>query len=88
MGNRVSSNGLPGIGTVGSIPGQFSRLEAGDRFFENLVTKKQLAQTLAVSEGFINKLVTDEGLPHFKIGRAVRYRVKEVVSWLSQRRRP
>jgi excisionase family DNA binding protein len=89
MGNRVSSNELPGIGEADSIPVYSYRSgTGGNGFFENLVTKKQLAQTLAVSEGFINKLMIEEGLPHFKIGRAVRYRVKEVVSWLSQRRRP
>lgn len=89
MGNRVSSNGLPGINEADSIPVYSYRSGmGGSGFFENLVTKKQLAEALAISEGFINKMMLEEGLPHFKLGRAVRYRVKEVVSWLSQRRRP
>ncbi|NBX91743.1 MAG: hypothetical protein EBQ85_00760 [Proteobacteria bacterium] len=29
-----------------------------------------------------------DGLPHFKIGRAVRFRVSEVVVWLQKRSQP
>jgi excisionase family DNA binding protein len=81
MGNTLYQGGLPGSQGIGNIREQ-------SLFFEKLVTKKQLAELLAVSEGFINKLMHQEGLPHLKLGRAVRYRVKEVVSWLQQRRRP
>ena len=56
--------------------------------FETLVTKRQLAERLAVSESFINKLMSEDALPHLKIGRAVRFRVREVVAWLQKRRQP
>ncbi len=55
-----------------------------DQAFEALLTKKQLADRLALSPSFINKLMSEEGLPHFKIGRAVRFRVREVVAWLQK----
>ncbi len=55
---------------------------------EGFLTKKDLAQRLSVSQGFINKLMSEEGLPHFKVGRAVRFRLEEVALWLSERRRP
>ena len=57
------------------------------QFFEKCITKTQLAHQIEVSESFINKLML-QGLPHFQIGRAVRFRVSEVVEWLQKRRRP
>jgi predicted DNA-binding transcriptional regulator AlpA len=57
-------------------------------FFEKLVTKKQLAEALSISQSFINKLMVKEGLPYRQIGRAVRYSVREVVDWLNKRSRP
>ena len=66
----------------------FENLTDLERPLETLVTKKQLAVRLALSQSYINHLMSDEGLPHFKIGRAVRFRVKEVVAWLQKRRQP
>ncbi len=66
----------------------FENLTDLDNAFEALVTKKQLAIRLALSESYINQLMSEEGLPHFKIGRAVRFRVQEVVAWLQRRRQP
>jgi excisionase family DNA binding protein len=57
-------------------------------FFENLVTKKQLSESMSLSVSYISLLMAEEGLPHFKIGRAVRFRVKEVAAWLQKRSRP
>ena len=56
--------------------------------FENLVTKEQLAKSISVSKSYINKLMSKEGLPHVRIGRSVRYSVKEVMAWLKQRSYP
>jgi excisionase family DNA binding protein len=53
-----------------------------------LVTKEQLAHELALSQSYISKLMSDEGLPYLKIGRAVRFRPKEVVEWLQERQMP
>ena len=66
-------------------------------FFENkysigsidrYLTKQQLAEHLQVSQAYINILMKREGLPHLKLGRAVRFRLNEVASWLSERTRP
>lgn len=54
--------------------------------FEVLITKKELMVALGVSNSFINKLMAYEGLPYFKIGRAVRFRISEISLWLQQRR--
>lgn len=56
--------------------------------FEGYLTKKELAQKLRLSQAYINILMRDEGLPFVKLGRAVRYPVGDVVSWLQKRRRP
>jgi len=69
--------------------GGFAMNGPSQPFFENLVTKQQLAESLGVSTSFINKLMSEEGLPHLKLGRAVRFRMKaEVVPWLERRKRP
>jgi len=59
-----------------------------ERTFEALLTKKQLSERLALSQSYINLLMAEGGMPHFKIGRAVRFRVREVVAWLQKRSQP
>jgi excisionase family DNA binding protein len=53
--------------------------------FENLITKKELAQMLSVSEGLINRQMAEEQLPHVKIGRAVRFRLSDVLAWFDHK---
>lgn len=57
---------------------------AGPSLIENFIAKDRLAELLGISVSHINKLMT-EGLPCLKIGRAVRYRVSDVVKWLQKR---
>lgn len=59
-----------------------------EMFFENLVTKRKLSEKMSLSESYISLLMSENGLPHFKIGRAVRFRVQEVQAWLQKRSRP
>ena len=40
---------------------------------------------MKLSVSYISLLMAEEGLPHFKIGRAVRFRVKEVAAWLQKK---
>jgi excisionase family DNA binding protein len=61
---------------------------SGRVFFENLLDKKQLAESLGLSRSYISKLMTFESLPYVKIGRAVRFRQSEVLAWLQHRRKP
>jgi|GEM_PF-2291641 len=55
---------------------------------EKLIDREELAQVLGVSPSFISKLMAVEGLPYFKIGRAVRYELEQVKSWLLRRKMP
>ena len=57
---------------------------AGPSLIENFIAKDRLSELLGISISHINKLMTD-GLPCLKIGRAVRYRVSDVVTWLQKR---
>jgi excisionase family DNA binding protein len=54
--------------------------------FETLISKKELVVAFGVSSSFVNKLMAEEALPHFKIGRAVRFRVSDISGWLEKRR--
>jgi excisionase family DNA binding protein len=56
--------------------------------FENLVDRAVLAEKLSLSPSYISKLMKSEGLPYFKIGRAVRFKLSEVMKFLSERKRP
>ena len=53
-------------------------------FFDNLMNKHDLARFLRVSIAFINDWLP-RGLPHYKLGRSVRFRRSEVQTWLERR---
>lgn len=52
------------------------------------ITIKELAHHLSVSQSFLFRLMNTDGLPHLKIGRALRFKVEEVSAWIDRRRRP
>lgn len=54
---------------------------------ENLIRKKDLAQMLSLSIPMIDKLMA-KGLPHYKIGKAVRFNYSEVMEHLERRKFP
>ena len=49
-----------------------------------LLTTEEVAELLAVSERTVKRL----GIPHFKIGRQVRYDARSVTRWLAAREEP
>lgn len=65
-----------------------SSLKSEDEVSPLLLSKKHLATTLGISESFIDKLMAEEGLPHFKIGRSVRFKLREIMAFLERRKRP
>ncbi len=56
-----------------------------NRIGENFLTKKQLAEKLAISVSYVNKMLY-LGLPCFRIGRSVRFVESEVMAYLKRRR--
>ena len=63
-------------------------LSTGAQVFENLLTKKLLSEKLGLSQSYLSLLMKEDGLPHLKIGRAVRFKVSDVAVWLQKRSRP
>lgn len=79
---------MPSIQSLDSYQEKVFENQTHPVSFEGYLTKKELAQKLRLSQAYINILMRDEGLPFVKLGRAVRYPVGDVVSWLQKRRRP
>lgn len=52
------------------------------------LSKKHLSVALSISLSYVDKLMTDEGLPHYKIGRSVRFNLSEIMAFLERRKRP
>lgn len=49
-----------------------------------MLDKKELAQHLGISVSMVNKLIA-KGLPHIKVGSAVRFELEEVMKWLKRK---
>jgi predicted DNA-binding transcriptional regulator AlpA len=61
-----------------------SNLKSGN--FEALLTKEQLRDITGLDIQMIDKCRKVWGMPSYKIGELVRFRLSEVNEWLSQRR--
>lgn len=48
-----------------------------------MITKRDLASRLGISERWIEYRMKD-GLPHYRLGSAVRFQMSHVVAWLAQ----
>jgi excisionase family DNA binding protein len=73
---------------VQNVQSSLKSVTCGDPY---LLTKDQLSFQLQISVPFIDKLMGDKKkrrLPHFKIGRSVRFKKEEVMAFLERRRRP
>ena len=53
-----------------------------------LLTKKQLAEHLSISIRSIDNFMNNEGLPFYKMGRSVRFRLDDVAAWMQKRKYP
>jgi excisionase family DNA binding protein len=47
-----------------------------------------LAELLSLSPSYISKLVKEDGLPSYKIGKSLRFKIMEVLEFLNERKRP
>ena len=55
---------------------------------DRLLTYKQLADALQVSPGTLRNWVSQQYIPHVKLGRAVRFDPRTVEQWLQKRAHP
>jgi predicted DNA-binding transcriptional regulator AlpA len=53
---------------------------------EPLITTRQLAELWCQTPRWVLRMVNEQGLPHFELGGALRYRVSETEAWLQQHR--
>ncbi len=49
---------------------------------ENLVDIKQAALAVGLSRWFLYRLVAEGKLPHYRAGKAIRFRISEVEMWM------
>ena len=52
---------------------------------ERLVDKKELSATTGLTVSFIEKAYVSYGLPFYKLGRSIRFKISEVNKWIDQR---
>jgi excisionase family DNA binding protein len=62
-----------------------SRSSNSKTIFDSCITKNELAQHLRVSVSLINRLMSEEGLPHLKMGRTVRFRLDNIYEWFHRK---
>ncbi len=53
---------------------------------EKLLTPKQLSELLQVDQSTVYLWTHTQFIPHFKLGRSVRFLEKDVSDWLRQRK--
>ena len=51
---------------------------------EPLITTRQLAELWCQTPRWVLRMVKEQGLPHYELGGALRYRASEVEAWLQQ----
>lgn len=50
---------------------------------DEILTKKELADLLKVTERLIDKL-REQGLPYFNVGKNIRFNKEKVLTWLEE----
>ena len=57
-------------------------------FFENqLIDRNRLCEIIGLAPGTISKLMAEDGLLNYKIGKACRFKMSEVMAFLEKRKR-
>jgi hypothetical protein len=90
---------LDAFETSGSSPpaGSEPRLSGSDELdkpaqhlvslsLEPLVTTRQLAELWCQTPRWVLRMASDQGLPHYRLGGALRFRPSEAEAWLRQHR--
>lgn len=61
--------------------------KAKTRLSERLITKAELAEETGLKVSFIEKAMREYGMPSFKLGAMVRFKLSEVENWVEKRRK-
>jgi excisionase family DNA binding protein len=75
------------LGSIKSTPTAFLTAQGSTPFFDNqLITYKEAAQYLGVSESYLRRLKSQGKMPWVPIGnRSVRFRVSSLNKWIEER---
>ena len=57
----------------------------GEKQMEKLLSQKEMAEILGLSVRALENFRKDKGLPFYKIGHLIKYRMSEVEKWLKER---
>jgi len=52
---------------------------------KQLIDKRQLSEKLSISTRTLDRLISESGLPHFRIGSQYRFDPDAVIEWMSKR---
>jgi excisionase family DNA binding protein len=52
---------------------------------ETLITTRELAVLWSQTPRWVLRMIQEQGLPHYRLGGAIRYRGSEVEAWLQER---
>ena len=52
----------------------------------NLLTLQEAADYLAISVGYLRRLVREKRIPYVKVGKYVRFNIRDLDGWLDARR--
>lgn len=58
----------------------------GEPKMEKTIGKKELSEQLGMCVRSIDRAMKEGGLPYYKIGSAVKFRVSEVEKWMKERK--
>lgn len=53
---------------------------------DRLLTAKEISELLAVPESWVRQQTRDNGIPHLRLGRYVRFEREAVLAWLEEQR--
>lgn len=54
---------------------------------EQLISSDQLSEQLGISKRTLKRWLVELDLPHYKIGRTVKFKPSEILAWLEQFRK-
>jgi len=52
---------------------------------EKFLTVEEVAEYLSISRATVYQWASEKRIPHYKLGRAVRFKQTEIESWLSEK---
>jgi excisionase family DNA binding protein len=75
----------PNPHTPSDTPSDTAPAVSGNAEIEALITTRELAALWSQTPRWVLRMIQEQGLPHYRLGGAIRYRGSEVEAWLQER---